>query len=111
MNKTTLMLAFLASLMFSAVAPAQAAIVSRMIVVAVDYDAGTFSCYRKPGEPRYEYKTTAKTVYRISGKRPHVSLLWNRGQLTEVKIGKTVSIQYHVADHKNIAERVVINPD
>jgi len=110
MNRATVLLGFFA-LLFSALAPVQAAIVSRMVVVAVDYDAQTFSCQRKEKEPRYEYKTTPKTVYRMSGKRPRLSHLWNRGKFSEIKIGERVSIQYHVIDHQNIAERVAINPD
>jgi hypothetical protein len=111
MNRTTLLLGFIALLMSSAVAPVQAAIVSKMMVVAVDYDAQTFTCQRKEREPRHEYRTTAKTVYRINGTRPRMTYLWNRGKFSEIKIGRVISIQYHVTGHQNIAERIVINPD
>ena len=43
------------------------------IVTAVDADAKTFSCQAKPGEPISTYKTTAKTIFRVAGKRVRLS--------------------------------------
>jgi hypothetical protein len=92
------------------VPPALAAFDPNRIVTAVDYVAKTFSCHRKSGEPSYTYKTTDKTVFRISGKRVRLSYIWNKGSLSELKVGTTVTVQYHLSDGDRIAERVAIYP-
>ena len=101
-----------ATLAFFAIAapPASAAIVSDRIVTAVDVAAKTFSCSAGPGDPVYVYKTNAKTRVRISGKRVRLSDIWESGNTSALKVGETVSVQYHISGADRIAERVVIYP-
>ena len=73
------------------------------IVTAVDAEAKTFSCRAKPGEPTWTYGTTAKTVYRLGGKM-------RRASFTDIKVGDSVSVQYHATGHNRVAERVAIRP-
>jgi hypothetical protein len=101
----TAMLALLAAL-----PSATAAFDPDRIVTAVDYVAKTFTCQAKPGEPIYTYKTTNKTVFRISGKRVRLSYIWNKGSLSELKAGVLVTVQYHLSGNDRIAERVAIYP-
>jgi hypothetical protein len=91
-------------------APAVAAFDPNRIVTAVDYAAKTFSCQAKPGEPSYTYKTTNKTVFRISGKRVRLTYIWNKGSISELKVGTTVTVQYHLRGDDRIADRVAISP-
>jgi hypothetical protein len=79
-------------------------------VTAVDYDAKTISCQAGPGEPIYTYKTAPDTRYRIAGKRVRLSYVWNKGSLSDVKVGAIVTIRYHVNGHDRVAERVAIYP-
>lgn len=95
---------------FAALAPALAAFDPNRIVTAVDYAAKTFGCQAKPGEPVYTYKTTEKTVFRVNGKRIRLSYIWNKGSLSELKVGTIVSVQYRVSGDDRIAERVAIYP-
>jgi len=95
---------------FVTLAPAIAAFAPNRIITAVDYEAKTFSCQAKPGEPIYTYKTTSKTVIRISGKRVRLSHLWDEGNFSEIKVGEVVTVQYHKHGGDRIAERVVIYP-
>jgi hypothetical protein len=91
-------------------APARAAFDPDRIVTAVDYAAKMFSCQAKPGEPSYTYKTTNKTVFRVSGKRVRLSYIWNKGSLSELKVGATITVQYHLSGEDRIADRVAIYP-
>ena len=79
-------------------------------VTAVDYDAKTFACQAGPGEPVYTYKTTADTRYRVAGKRVRLSYVWDKGSLSDVKVGAIVTVRYHIDGHDRIAERVAIYP-
>src|SRR6266567_1411535 len=92
----------------AALPPALAAFDPNRIVTAVDYVARTFSCHPKPGEPSYTYKTTNKTVFRTNGKRVRLSYIWNKGSLSELKVGTTVTVKYHLSDGDRIADRVAI---
>jgi hypothetical protein len=95
---------------FSPLAPAFAAFDPNRIVTAVNNDARTFSCHAKAGEPTYTYKTTDKTVFRINGKRVQLRYIWNKGSLSELKVGDTVTVQYHLSGGKHVADRVAIYP-
>ncbi len=78
----------------------------RRIVTDVDYMARTVSCHAKAGEPSYTYKTTEKTVVRISGKRPRQS----RADFSQIKVGEVITVQYHLEGRDRIAERIAIYP-
>ena len=93
------------------IAPAFAAFDPDRIVTAVDRAAGTFSCHAKAGEPTYTYRTTAKTVFRVSGERVKLRYLWQRGSLSDLAVGATVSVQFHLRGAERIAERVAIYPN
>jgi hypothetical protein len=80
------------------------------IVTAVDSDAKTFSCQAGTGEPTYTYKTTASTRFRVAGKRVRLSYIWNKGTLSDLKVGAIVTVRYHVEGSDRIAERVAIYP-
>ena len=80
------------------------------IVTAVDPVAKTFSCQAKAGEPSYTYKTTSKTTIRIKGKRLRLFHLWDMGNFSEIKVGDTIAVRYHLDADDRIAERVVIYP-
>lgn len=91
-------------------APARAAFDPDRTITAVDYVAKTFSCQAKPGEATYTYKTTDKTVFRVNGKRVRLSYIWNKGSLSELKVGTIVTVQYHLSGDDRIADRVAIYP-
>jgi hypothetical protein len=93
-----------------ALASAFAASDPNRIVTAVDPAAGTFSCQAKVGEPVYTYRTTAGTVFRVSGERVKLRYLWQKGSLSDVKVGETVTVQYHLRGSERIADRVAIYP-
>jgi len=96
-----------------ALAPIPAALAAfdpNRTVTAVDYDARTFSCQAGAGEPIYTYKITAKTTFRVAGKRARLSYLWNRGGLSDLKVGATVTVQFHISSGDRIADRVAIYP-
>ena len=93
-----------------ALVPALAAFDPNRIVTAVDYAAGTFSCQAEAGSSAYAYKTTAKTVFRVSGQRVKLRYLWQKGSLSELKVGGTVTVQYHLRGGERIADRVAIYP-
>jgi hypothetical protein len=76
------------------------------IVTDVDYVSRTVSCHAKPREPSYTYRTTDKTVVRISGKRPRQS----RGDFSQIKVGEVITVQYHLDGQHRIAERIVVYP-
>jgi hypothetical protein len=80
------------------------------IVTAVDDGAKTFSCQAKAGEATHTYKTTPKTVFRVAGKRARLSHIWNKGSLSDLKVGAIVTVRYHVDGSDRIAERVAIYP-
>jgi hypothetical protein len=90
--------------------PAFAAFDPNRIVTTVDYGAGTFSCRAGAGEATYTYKTTAKTVVRVSGARVKLRYLWNKGALSDIRVGGVVTVQYHVSGGERIADRVAIYP-
>ena len=90
--------------------PAFAAFAPNRIVTAVDYVTKKFSCHAKPGEPDYTYKTTSKTKIRISGKRVRLSYLWDGGNFSEIKVGGTITVEYHMVGGDRIADRVAITP-
>jgi hypothetical protein len=89
-------------------APASAAFDPNRIVTAVDAAAKTFSCHAKPGTPVYTYKTTPRTVFRVSGERVKLRYLWQTGSLADLKIGETVTVQFHVRGGERVADRVAI---
>ena len=76
------------------------------IVTGVDHATKTVSCHAKRGEPSYSYKTTDKTVIRISGKRP----LRSRGEFSQIKAGEVITVEYHLHGHDRVADRIVIHP-
>jgi hypothetical protein len=88
---------------------ARAAFDPNRIVTAVDNDAKTFSCQAGTGEPIYTYKTTASTRFRVAGKI-RLSHIWNKGGLSDLKVGATVTVDYHVSGGDRIADRVAIYP-
>ena len=92
------------------IAPAYAAFDPNRIVTAVDHGTGTFSCRAGAGEATYTYKTTAKTVVRVSRARVKLRYLWNRGALSDIGVGNVVTVQYHLSGSDRIADRVVIYP-
>ena len=104
------LLAVVALIILAPMPSARAAYDPNRIVTAVDADAKTFSCQAKSGEPIYTYKTTAKTVFRVAGKRARLSYLWNKGGLSDLKVGATVTVQYHISGGDRIADRVAIYP-
>jgi hypothetical protein len=108
--RTLLALIAVATLVLAPTPSALAAYDPNRIVTAVDYDARTFSCQAKAGETVYTYKTTARTVFRVAGKRVRLSYLWNKGGLSELKVGATVTVQFHVSGSDRIADRVAIYP-
>jgi hypothetical protein len=79
-------------------------------VTAVDNDAKTFACQAGPGEPIYTYKTAADTRYRVAGKRVRLSYIWNKGGLSDVKVGAIVTVRYHISGGDRVADRVAIYP-
>ena len=85
---------------------ASAAFDPHRIVTGVDYATKTVSCHAKRGEPSYSYKTTDKTVIRISGKRP----LRSRGEFSQIKAGEVITVEYHLHGHDRVADRIVIHP-
>ncbi len=107
MWKTLVSLAIATAL---ACAPAFAAFDPSRIVTAVDVAARSFSCHAKPGTPVYTYKTTPKTVFRVSGERVKLRYLWQKGSLADLKVGETVTVQYHVRGGERVADRVAIYP-
>jgi hypothetical protein len=107
------LLGLLAAVTLVVLAPlpsARAAYDPNRIVTAVDVDAKTFSCQAKPGEPISTYKTTARTVFRVAGKRVRLSYLWNKGGISDLKVGATVTVQFHTSGGDLIADRVAIYP-
>jgi hypothetical protein len=108
--RTLLRLIAVATLVLAPAPSARAAYDPNRIVTAVDYDAKTFSCQAKAGETVYTYKTTAKTVFRVAGKRVRLSYLWNKGGLSDLKVDATVTVQFHVSGSDRIADRVAIYP-
>ncbi len=97
--------------LFATFSPALAAHDPSRIVTEVDYVSKTFSCRAKAGEPSYTYKTTKKTVFRINGKRVRLWYIWNKGSVSQIKVGTIVTVRYHMSDGSRIAERVAIYPN
>jgi hypothetical protein len=95
---------------FALVPPAFAVFAPNRTVTAVDDVAKAFTCEAKPGEPSYTYKTTAKTIYRTSGRRVRLTYLWNRGSFSDIKVGEIVTVQFHLSGGDRIADRVAIYP-
>ncbi len=93
-----------------ALAPARAAFDPNRIVTDVNSAAGTFSCHAKAGTPTYTYTTTPKTIFRVSGERVKLRHLWQKGSLSDLKVGETVTVQYHLRGGERIADRVAIYP-
>jgi hypothetical protein len=89
-------------------APALAAFDPNRIVTAVDAPGGTFSCRAGAGEATYTYKTTGATVFRTSGARVKLRYVWNKGGLSDIKVGDVVTVQYHLHGGERIADRVAI---
>ena len=95
---------------FAIVAPAFAAFAPNRTVTAIDGLAKTFACQADAGEPSYTYKTTAKTIYRVSGRRIRLTWLWNKGSFSDIKVGEIVSVQFHLSGGERVADRVAIYP-
>jgi len=91
-------------------APALAAFDPNRIVTAVDPAARTFSCQAKAGEVTYAYKATDSTVFRTAGARVKLRYIWNKGSLSDLKVGDVVTVQFHVRGGERIADRVAIYP-
>ena len=81
------------------------------IVTAVDDVAKTFSCRAKTGGPSWPYKTTNKTVYRTAGARVQLKYIWHKGSFSEIKVGRVVTVRYHLDGDDRVAERVSIRPE
>jgi hypothetical protein len=96
--------------LLAASVPASAAFDPNRIVTAVDHAAKIFSCQAKPGEATHTYKTTSKTVFRVNGRRVRLSYIWDKGSLSELKMGQVVTVQYHMSGRDRIADRVAIYP-
>ena len=98
---------------FVALAPVPSALAAfdpNRTVTAVDQSAKTFGCQAGPGEPIYTYKTTADTRFRVAGQRARLSHIWNKGSLSDLKVGAIVTVRYHISGGDRIAERVAIYP-
>jgi hypothetical protein len=39
-----------------------------------------------------------------------LSYIWNKGSLSELKVGATITVQYHLSGEDRIADRVAIYP-
>ena len=91
-------------------APAFGAFDANRIVTAVDDVGKTFSCHAKPGQPSYTYKTTGKTTIRISGKRVRLFHLWDSGNFSEIKVGKIITVQFHLDGGDRVTDRVILYP-
>jgi hypothetical protein len=91
-------------------ASAFAAFDPNRIVTAVDQAGRTFSCQANAGEPAYAYKTTTRTIIRVSGARVKLRYLWNRGSLSDIRVGDVVTVEYHLRGDERIADRVAIYP-
>jgi hypothetical protein len=104
------MVVAVALIVLAPVPSARAAFDPNRIVTAVDNDAKTFSCQAGSGEPIRIYKTTASTRFRVAGKRVRLSYIWNKGGLSDLKVGATVTVQFHVSAGDRIADRVAIYP-
>jgi len=87
-----------------------AAMDSKRTVTAVDENARAFSCSAGAGEPSWTYKTTDKTVIRMSEQRVRLSHAWHRGHFSDIKVGRIVTVRYHLHGHDRIAERVIVYP-
>lgn len=96
--------------LFALTSGALAAMDSRRTVTAVDEAAKTFGCSAGAGQPNWTYKTTGKTVVRTSEERVRLSHLWHRDRFSDIKVGKIVTVQYHLDGHDRIAERVIVYP-
>lgn len=97
-------------LLLATAVSAPAAFDPQRIVTTVDYDAKSFSCHAKPGEPSHAYKATETTRIRVKGQRARLTDLWDRGSFQKLKVGERVTVQYHLAGHDRIAERIIIYP-
>ncbi|HUI94923.1 MAG TPA: hypothetical protein VLX44_04155 [Xanthobacteraceae bacterium] len=106
--RKTLIATLLATFVF--VPSASAVFAPNRTVTALDGGARTFTCEAKPGEARYTYKTTAKTIYRVSGRRVRLTWLWNKGSFSDIKVGEIVTVQFHLSGGERIADRVAIYP-
>jgi hypothetical protein len=91
-------------------APGFAAFDPNRVVTAIDFAARTFSCQAKVGEAVYTYRTTDRTVFRTSGARVKLRYAWNKGGLSDIKVGNVVTVQYHIRGGERIADRVAIYP-
>lgn len=89
-------------------APAFAASTANRIVTAVHVADGTFECSARANEPSRTYKTTDQTVFRTSSQKVRLRLLWNKGHLSDLKVGDVIAVQYHLSGGGPIADRVAI---
>ena len=67
-------------------------------VTTIDDASKTFSCHWKTSDSTYT--TTDQTVFRMARKPARFS---------DLKVGETVQIEYHVVNKDWVADRVVIN--
>ena len=67
------------------------------VVTSIDDASKTFGCHWNTSD--WTYTTTAKTVFRMAG-RP--------AGFSDLKVGETVRVKYHVVGKKWVADRVTI---
>jgi hypothetical protein len=67
-------------------------------VTAIDDAGRTFSCHWKTVD--WTYGTADKTVFRVGKKT---------GSFSDLKVGATVKVNYHLVGNERIADRVVIS--
>jgi hypothetical protein len=87
-------------------------------VISIDTKAGIIGLVAKPGEPVYYYQLTKKTRYLVSGERlgvwdpaSHVfGHTWKYADLSSIKLGETVTVEYHISSGRRIADRIAIYP-
>ncbi len=87
-------------------------------VVFIDPNTSILGLAARPGEPVYYYQVTKKTRYVISGERlgvwdPANHILghtWKHGHFSSIKVGETVTVEYHIRSGRRVADRVAIYP-
>jgi hypothetical protein len=90
-------------------APAFAAYAPRRIVTAIHATDGTFECRASASEPSRTYKVTDHTVFRTSGQKVRLRLLWNKGSLSSIKVGDVVTVEYHLDGGEPVADRIAVS--
>jgi hypothetical protein len=87
-------------------------------VVFIDPHARIIGLTAKPGEPVYYYQLTKSTRYGISGEKIGVrdpanhifGHTWKHAHFSSIKVGETVTVEYHIRSGRRVADRVAIYP-